>query len=87
MSRRVFTREFKIAEVKLIVEDGMDVKEVSKQLVVHANSLEGQGCLSVVHRLAVQHNRFGAVQVCKCGVGLVVLRVPFDLPQQEGLGI
>ena len=39
MSRRVFTREFKIAAVKLIVEDGMDVKEVSKQLIVHANSL------------------------------------------------
>ena len=39
MSRRVFTREFKIAAVKLIVEDKMDVKDVSKQLGVHANSL------------------------------------------------
>ena len=39
MSRRVFTREFKIAAVKLIVEDEMDVKDVSKQLGVHANSL------------------------------------------------
>lgn len=39
MSRRVFTREFKIAAVKLIVEEEMDVKEVAKQLGVHANSL------------------------------------------------
>jgi transposase len=39
MQRRVFTKEFKLAAVKLVVEDEMDVKEVAKQLGVHYNSL------------------------------------------------
>jgi len=39
MQRRVFTKEFKLAAVKLVVEDEMAVKEVAKQLGVHYNSL------------------------------------------------
>lgn len=39
MQRRVFTKEFKLAAVKLVVEDELDVKEVAKQLGVHYNSL------------------------------------------------
>ena len=39
MQRRVFTKEFKLAAVKLVLEDEMDLKEVAKQLGVHYNSL------------------------------------------------
>jgi len=39
MPRRVFDKEFKIAAVKLILEDEMDVKTVSQQLDIHPNSL------------------------------------------------
>ena len=39
MPRRSFDKAFKTAAVKLIIEDGFSVKEVSNQLDVHANSL------------------------------------------------
>ncbi|MCR5731341.1 MAG: transposase [Sphaerochaetaceae bacterium] len=39
MPRRVFDKDFKVAAVKLILEDEMDVKTVSQQLDIHANSL------------------------------------------------
>ncbi len=39
MSRRVFDRDCKLAAVRLIVEDEMDVKEVSGLLDIHYNTL------------------------------------------------
>ncbi len=39
MSRRSFDKAFKVAAVKLIIEESFSVKEVSNQLGVHANSL------------------------------------------------
>lgn len=39
MPRRSFDKPFKISAVKLIVEEGFSVKEVSRELSVHANSL------------------------------------------------
>jgi transposase len=39
MARRGFDKAFKIAAVKLVLEDGMSVSEVSKELSVHHNSL------------------------------------------------
>jgi len=39
MPRRSFDKAFKIAAVKLIIEEGFSVKEVSHQLDVHTNSL------------------------------------------------
>ncbi|AQR93153.1 transposase [Clostridium saccharoperbutylacetonicum] len=37
--RRSYNKEFKIAAVKLVIEDNMPVAEVSRALVVHYNSL------------------------------------------------
>lgn len=37
--RRVFDQAFKIAAVKLILEDEIPVSEVSRQIEVHSNSL------------------------------------------------
>jgi transposase len=37
--RRSYNKQFKIAAVKLVVEDNMPVAEVSKSLLVHYNSL------------------------------------------------
>ena len=39
MPRRSFDKPFKISAVKLIVEEGFSVKEDSRELCVHANSL------------------------------------------------
>ena len=39
MARRSFDKAFKIAEVKLVLEEGMPVSEVSKELSTHYNSL------------------------------------------------
>lgn len=39
MARRIFDRQFKITAVKLILNEGYSVKEVSKELDVHYNSL------------------------------------------------
>lgn len=39
MPRRSFDKPFKISAVKLIIEEGFSVKEVSRELCVHANSL------------------------------------------------
>jgi transposase-like protein len=39
MSRRKFNREFKMAAVKLILDDELPVSQVAKELAVHANSL------------------------------------------------
>ncbi|MGL6220074.1 MAG: transposase [Lacrimispora sphenoides] len=39
MARRSFDKAFKIAEVKLVLEEGMPVSEVSKELSIHYNSL------------------------------------------------
>ncbi|MBR8675334.1 transposase, partial [Lactococcus lactis subsp. lactis] len=39
MSRRKFDKQFKNSAVKLILEEGYSVKEVSQELEVHANSL------------------------------------------------
>jgi transposase len=39
MERRKFDKQFKISEVKLILEEGYSVKEVSKELDVLANNL------------------------------------------------
>lgn len=65
MSRRVFTREFKIAAVKLIVEDEMDVKDVSKQLGVHANSL---------YRWVQEYEEYGESAFQAKGVGFTTTR-------------
>lgn len=37
--RRSYNKQFKIAAVKLVIEDNMPVAEVSKALAVHYNSL------------------------------------------------
>jgi transposase len=39
MSRHSFDKQIKLSAVKLIVEEGFSVKEVSKELDIHANSL------------------------------------------------
>lgn len=39
MARRKFDKQFKNSAVKLILEEGFSVKEVSQELEVHANSL------------------------------------------------
>lgn len=39
MPRRSFDKAFKIADVKLVTEEGVSVKEVSLQLEIHAKSL------------------------------------------------
>ncbi|GAA4297782.1 hypothetical protein GCM10023142_37630 [Anaerocolumna aminovalerica] len=39
MARKSFDKAFKIAAVKLVLEDGMSVSEVSKELSIHYNSL------------------------------------------------
>lgn len=39
MARKTFYRQFKVATVKLILEEGYSVKEVSMELEVHADSL------------------------------------------------
>ncbi|MBP2100488.1 transposase [Enterococcus rivorum] len=39
MSRRSFDKAFKIAAVKLVIEESFSVREVSDQLSVYANSL------------------------------------------------
>ena len=39
MARRKFDKQFKNSAVKLILEEGYSVKEVSQELDVHANSL------------------------------------------------
>ena len=39
MARRSYDKQFKIAAVKLVLEDDMTVAEVSKELDIHYNSL------------------------------------------------
>lgn len=39
MARRKFDKQFKNSAVKLILEEGFSVKEVSQELEVHANRL------------------------------------------------
>jgi len=39
MARRKFDKQFKNSAVKLILEEGYSVKEVSQELDIHANSL------------------------------------------------
>ena len=39
MARRSYDKQFKIAAVKLVLEDNMTVSEVSKELSIHYNSL------------------------------------------------
>ena len=39
MFRKVFTKEFKIAAVKLVFEDEIDIREVARQLGIHSNGL------------------------------------------------
>ena len=39
MARRGYDKQFKMAAVKLVLEDNMSVSEVSKELDIHYNSL------------------------------------------------
>lgn len=39
MARRSYDKQFKIAAVKLVLEDNMSVSEVSKELSIHYNTL------------------------------------------------
>lgn len=39
MTRRKFDRNFKLAAVKLVVNDELPVSEIAKQLDIHYNSL------------------------------------------------
>ena len=39
MTRRSYDKQFKMAAVKLVLEDNMTVAEVSKELDIHYNSL------------------------------------------------
>ena len=39
MARKKFDKQFKNSAVKLILDEGYSVKEVSQELDVHANSL------------------------------------------------
>lgn len=39
MARRSYDKQFKMAAVKLVLEDNMSVAEVSKELDIHYNSL------------------------------------------------
>ena len=39
MARRSYDKQFKMAAVKLVLEDNMTVAEVSKELDIHYNSL------------------------------------------------
>ena len=38
MARRSYDKQFKIAAVKLVLEDDMTVAEVSKELSIHYNT-------------------------------------------------
>lgn len=50
MNRRRFDKEFKVAAVKLVLEDELAVKEVAAQLDVHHNSL---------YRWVAEYERYG----------------------------
>lgn len=39
MGRRVFDRQFKIAAIKLVLDDKIPVAQVAKELSIHKNSL------------------------------------------------
>ncbi|EOO12604.1 MULTISPECIES: transposase [Bacillus cereus group] len=39
MSRKVYNRQFKLAAVQLLLEENIFVKEVSKELSIHSNTL------------------------------------------------
>ena len=39
MARRSYDKQFKMAAVKLVLEDNMSVSEVAKELGIHYNSL------------------------------------------------
>lgn len=39
MTRRCYDRQFKMAAVKLVLEDALSVSEIAKELSVHYNSL------------------------------------------------
>ena len=39
MARRSYDKQFKMAAVKLVLEDNMTVSQVSKELFIHYNSL------------------------------------------------
>ncbi|HRU78727.1 MAG TPA: transposase [Rectinema sp.] len=39
MSRKKFNKEFKVAAVKLVLDDALPVSQVAQQLSVHPNSL------------------------------------------------
>lgn len=39
MGRRKFDRQYKMAAVKLVLEDGMPVSDTAKELSIHYNSL------------------------------------------------
>lgn len=39
MARRIYDKQFKIAAVKLVLEDDMAVAEVAKELSIHYNTL------------------------------------------------
>jgi len=39
MGRKSYDRQFKIAAVKLVMEENMSVSEVAKELAIHYNSL------------------------------------------------
>ncbi|EOP90482.1 hypothetical protein IGM_02174 [Bacillus cereus HuB4-4] len=39
MSRKVYDRQFKMAAVQLVLEENMFVKEVSRELSIHSNTL------------------------------------------------
>lgn len=39
MTRKTFDKQFKIAAVKLVIEDNMTISEVSKELSIHYNTL------------------------------------------------
>lgn len=49
--RRKFSKEFKIQAVKLIVEDDVSVKQISKELEVSQNTL---------YRWVQEHEKYGA---------------------------
>lgn len=61
MSRKVYDRQFKMAAVQLVLEENMFVKEVTKELSIHSNTL---------YRWISEYEEYGESAFPSCGSAL-----------------
>ena len=78
MARRSYDKQFKMAAVKLVLEDNMTVAEVSKELDIHYNSL---------YRWISEYEEYGESAFPGHGTALYsyqyeILFYPYYLPPQ-----